>query len=73
MPKDPSDEKDVLVEVRPGAGEEASIWVGDLYKMYNRYAEEIHGKLKKLNLLILIWVDTAKLFLQLNQKEFTPN
>jgi protein subunit release factor A len=35
--------------------------------------KEIHGKLKKLNLLILIWVDTAKLFLQLNQKEFTPN
>ena len=40
LPKDPSDEKDVLVEIRPGAGgEEASIWVGDLYKMYTRYAE----------------------------------
>ena len=40
LPKDPSDDKDVLVEIRPGAGgEEAAIWVGDLYKMYNRFAE----------------------------------
>ena len=35
LPKDPLDDKDVLVEIRPGAGgEEAAIWVGDLYKMY---------------------------------------
>ncbi len=40
LPKDPSDDKDVLVEIRPGAGgEEAAIWVGDLYKMYTRFAE----------------------------------
>ena len=40
LPKDPLDDKDVLVEIRPGAGgEEAAIWVGDLYKMYNRFAE----------------------------------
>src|SRR6056300_1331943 len=40
LPKDPLDEKDVLVEIRPGAGgEEAAIWVGDLYKMYTRFAE----------------------------------
>ena len=38
LPKDPLDEKDVLVEIRPGA-EEAAIWVGDLYKMYTRFAE----------------------------------
>ena len=40
LPKVPSDDKDVLVEIRPGAGgEEAAIWVGDLYKMYTRFAE----------------------------------
>ena len=40
LPKDPLDDKDVLVEIRPGAGgEEAAIWVGDLYKMYTRFAE----------------------------------
>ena len=40
LPKNPLDEKDVLVEIRPGAGgEEAAIWVGDLYKMYTRFAE----------------------------------
>ena len=43
LPKDPMDEKDVLVEIRPGAGgEEASIWVGDLYKMYTRYSERMN-------------------------------
>ena len=42
LPKDPMDEKDVLVEIRPGAGgEEASIWVGDLFKMYTRYTERM--------------------------------
>ena len=44
LPKDPLDEKDVLVEIRPGAGgEEAAIWVGDLYKMYTRFAERNAG------------------------------
>ena len=52
LPKDPSDEKDVLVEIRPGAGgEEASIWVGDLYKMYNRYAERNSWKVEKIELI----------------------
>ena len=52
LPKDPSDEKDVLVEIRPGAGgEEASIWVGDLYKMYTRYAERNSWKVEKIELI----------------------
>jgi peptide chain release factor 1 len=38
--RDPADEKNVIVEIRPGAGgEEASLWAGDLYRMLNRYAE----------------------------------
>ena len=38
--RDPADEKDVIVEVRAGAGgEEAALWAGDLYRMLMRYAE----------------------------------
>src|SRR5579884_1888889 len=38
--RDPSDEKNVIVEIRPGAGgEEAGLWAGDLYRMLTRYAE----------------------------------
>jgi len=43
VPKDPNDEKDVIVEVRAAVGgDEAAIWAGDLYRMYQRYAEN-HG------------------------------
>ncbi len=38
--RDPSDDKNVIVEVRPGAGgEEAGLFAGDLFRMLNRYAE----------------------------------
>ena len=38
--RDPNDEKNVIVEIRSGAGgEEAAIWAGDLYRMLTRYAE----------------------------------
>ena len=38
--RDPNDDKNVIVEIRPGAGgEEAAIWAGDLYRMLTRYAE----------------------------------
>jgi peptide chain release factor 1 len=37
---DPNDDKNVIVEIRPGAGgEEAGLWAGDLYRMLTRYAE----------------------------------
>ncbi|RIL09629.1 MAG: peptide chain release factor 1 [Proteobacteria bacterium] len=40
LPKDPNDEKNVIIEIRAGAGgNEAGIFAGDLYRMYNRYAE----------------------------------
>ena len=39
--RDPNDEKDVIVEIRGGAGgDEAGLWAGDLYRMFTRYAEE---------------------------------
>jgi peptide chain release factor 1 len=40
LERDPADEKDVIVEIRPGVGgEEASLWAGDLARMLERYAE----------------------------------
>ncbi|HEY6416367.1 MAG TPA: PCRF domain-containing protein, partial [Acidimicrobiales bacterium] len=43
VPKDPNDDKDVIVEVRAGTGgNEAALFAGDLYRMYTRWAEQ-HG------------------------------
>lgn len=40
LPKDPEDTKDVIIEIRSGAGgDEASIFAGDLYRMYSKYFE----------------------------------
>jgi peptide chain release factor 1 len=40
LPKDPNDDKNVIVEIRGAAGgDEAALFAGDLYKMYTRYAE----------------------------------
>ncbi|MFC5627611.1 peptide chain release factor 1 [Aliibacillus thermotolerans] len=41
LPKDPNDEKNVIVEIRGAAGgDEAALFAGDLYRMYSRYAEK---------------------------------
>lgn len=41
IPKDPNDEKNVIMEIRGAAGgEEAALFAGDLYRMYTRYAEK---------------------------------
>jgi peptide chain release factor 1 len=43
VPKDPDDDKDVIVELRSAAGgDEAALWAGDLHRMYERFAER-HG------------------------------
>ncbi|HHT51278.1 MAG TPA: peptide chain release factor 1 [Eubacteriaceae bacterium] len=40
IPKDPNDEKNVIIEIRGGAGgDEAALFAGDLFRMYSRYAE----------------------------------
>ena len=45
IPKDPNDDKNVIVEIRGGAGgDEANIFAGDLYRMYSRYAERRRWK-----------------------------
>src|SRR6188768_3245599 len=40
VPKDPNDGKDLIVEIRAGAGgQEAALWAGELFEMYRRFAE----------------------------------
>lgn len=50
VPKDPRDEKDVIVEIRAGAGgDEAAIFAADLFRMYARYAEDKRWKIEVLS------------------------
>jgi peptide chain release factor 1 len=45
VPKDPNDARDVVVEIRAGAGgEEAALWAGDLLELYRQYAERRRWK-----------------------------
>lgn len=47
LPKDPNDERNIMLEVRAGTGgDEASIWAGDLVRMYSRYAESQNWRIK---------------------------
>ena len=49
IPKDPEDEKDVIFEIRSGTGgDEASLFAGDLYKMYSRYFDAQGWKVETL-------------------------
>ncbi|MGC8669248.1 MAG: peptide chain release factor 1 [Chthonomonadales bacterium] len=50
LPKDPNDERNVILEIRPAAGgEEAALFAGDLLRMYLRYAERNGWKVEILN------------------------
>ncbi len=50
LPGDPNDEKNIIVEIRGGAGgDEAAIFAGDLYRMYTRYAELQRWKVDEID------------------------
>jgi peptide chain release factor 1 len=50
LPGDPNDDKDIIVEIRAGAGgDEAAIFAGDLYRMYTRYAELQKWKVEEID------------------------
>ncbi len=50
LPKDPNDEKNVIVEIRGGAGgDEAALFAGDLFRMYSMYAESRRWRIEVLN------------------------
>lgn len=47
IPKDPEDEKNAILEIRGGTGgDEASIFAGDLFRMYSKYCEKRHWKIE---------------------------
>ena len=50
IPKDPDDDKNIICEIRAGAGgEEAALFAGTLFRMYTMYAEKKHWKVEVLN------------------------
>ncbi len=50
IPKDPDDDKNIICEIRAGAGgEEAALFAGTLFRMYTMYTEKKHWKLEVLN------------------------
>ncbi|HEY8344480.1 MAG TPA: peptide chain release factor 1 [Bacillota bacterium] len=50
LPKDPNDEKNVIVEIRAGTGgEEAALFAADLFRMYTRYGESLGWKTEIMN------------------------
>lgn len=51
LPKDPNDEKNVILEIRAGVGgDEAGIFVGDLFRMYQRFSESKNFRVELLSL-----------------------
>jgi peptide chain release factor 1 len=50
LPRDPNDDKNIMLEIRAGTGgDEASIWAGDLLRLYSRYAEGQRWRVKLLS------------------------
>jgi peptide chain release factor 1 len=50
LPRDPNDDKDVVMEIRAGTGgEEAALFAADLYRMYSRFAEDQGWKVETLS------------------------
>jgi peptide chain release factor 1 len=51
LPKDPNDEKNVILEIRAGTGgEEAALFAADLFRMYTRFAERVGWKLEVMSM-----------------------
>lgn len=49
VPKDPNDAKDVILEIRAGVGgDEASLWAGDLLRMYQKYTERLGFRMEEM-------------------------
>ncbi|MFM2158034.1 MAG: peptide chain release factor 1, partial [Cyanobacteriota bacterium] len=50
LPRDPRDERSVMLEIRAGAGgDEAAIWAGDLARMYERYAQNVGWRVEPVS------------------------
>ncbi len=70
IPKDPEDTKDVIVEIRSGAGgDEASIFAGDLYKMYSKYVSSQGWKMETVSVTEGTVGGYSKLVLEVSGEE----
>ena len=50
LPKDPNDDKNIILEIRAGTGgDEAALFAADLFRMYSRYADRKHWKVELMN------------------------
>ena len=69
LPRDPNDDRDVILEVKAGVGgDESAIFAGDLLRMYCVMPKNIIGKLKLLMPLKVKWVAIKIFPLRLNQR-----
>jgi peptide chain release factor 1 len=51
LPRDPNDDRDVIIEVKAGAGgDESALFAGDLVRMYQRYAEKLNWKVEIIDM-----------------------
>ncbi len=51
LPKDPNDDKNIILEIRAGAGgDEAGIFAGDLFRVYTRYAEGLGWRIEPMSI-----------------------
>ena len=51
LPKDPNDEKNVIVELRAGAGgDESALFAAEIFRMYQKYADKMHWKTELISL-----------------------
>lgn len=67
IPKDPEDDKDVILEIRSGTGgDEAAIFAGDLYRMYERYIDKMGWKREVVSVTESEAGGYSKVFLQVN-------
>jgi peptide chain release factor 1 len=61
LPKDPLDEKDVVLEIRAGTGgDEATLFAAEIFRMYTRYAETQRWKVEVTSAANLRWADSRK-------------
>ena len=61
LPKDPNDEKNIILEIRAGTGgDEASLFAAEIFRMYTRFAEQKRWKVEVLSLSNRASADTRK-------------
>ena len=74
IPKDPEDDKNAVVEIRAGTGgDEASIFAGDLYRMYTKFCETKNGKLRLEGFQKVLPAGLRKLSFLFQEKGFTES